>query len=178
MSAASRRSLAPQETISLSPGDPLRDLFEACKHGDVSRVRSLVTTHNVNARDTAGRKSSPLHFAAGRGHHHYNNWKWQHHFTTSHIECLLATRSWVYDDMHFLNSLSLQSIRVISRIICSLFDKINNSSICISPSPVSRIRSPVAASDIKFPVQVTEGGKRWKFFLTPGPMFTLVTTAA
>ena len=66
MSTTSRRSLAPQETISLSPGDPLRDLFEACKHGDVSRVRSLVTTQNVNARDTAGRKSSPLHFAAGR----------------------------------------------------------------------------------------------------------------
>ena len=65
MSTSSRRSLAPQETISLSPGDPLRDLFEACKHGDVSRVRTLVTPHNVNARDTAGRKSSPLHFAAG-----------------------------------------------------------------------------------------------------------------
>ena len=82
MSAASRRSLAPPETISLSPGDPLRDLFEACKHGDVSRVRSLVTTHNVNARDTAGRKSSPLHFAAGRGRPSLlNNWKWQHHFT-------------------------------------------------------------------------------------------------
>ena len=65
MSTSSRRSLAPQETISLSPGDPLRDLFEGCKHGDVSRVRSLVTAQNVNARDTAGRKSSPLHFAAG-----------------------------------------------------------------------------------------------------------------
>jgi tankyrase len=62
-----RRSLSSiaQESISLSPGDPLRDLFEACKHGDVSRVRALVTAQNVNARDTAGRKSSPLHFAAG-----------------------------------------------------------------------------------------------------------------
>merc|ERR1712223_758811 len=67
MSAASRRSLGAQETISISPGDPLRDLFEACKHGDVSRVRTLVTPQNVNARDTAGRKSSPLHFAAGYG---------------------------------------------------------------------------------------------------------------
>lgn len=63
--SGSRRSLGPQETISISPGDPLRDLFEACKHGDVSRVRTLVTPQNVNARDTAGRKSSPLHFAAG-----------------------------------------------------------------------------------------------------------------
>ena len=64
--SGSRRSLGAQETISISPGDPLRDLFEACKHGDVSRVRTLVTPQNVNARDTAGRKSSPLHFAAGR----------------------------------------------------------------------------------------------------------------
>ena len=72
MSATSRRSLAPQETISLSPGDPLRDLFEACKHGDVGRVRSLVTTQNVNARDTAGRKSSPLHFAAGSDNNSYD----------------------------------------------------------------------------------------------------------
>ena len=61
----SRRSLGVPETISISHDDPLRDLFEACKHGDVGRVRLLVTTQNVNARDTAGRKSSPLHFAAG-----------------------------------------------------------------------------------------------------------------
>ena len=32
----------------------------------LSQVRLLVTPQNVNARDTAGRKSSPLHFAAGR----------------------------------------------------------------------------------------------------------------
>jgi len=63
---AGRRSLGV-ETISISHDDPLRDLFEACKHGDVSRVRVLVTPQNVNARDTAGRKSSPLHFAAGYG---------------------------------------------------------------------------------------------------------------
>ncbi len=64
-----RRSLSSiaQESISISPGDPLRDLFEGCKHGDVARVRLLVAGQNVNARDTAGRKSSPLHFAAG-GH--------------------------------------------------------------------------------------------------------------
>ncbi|CAG9836015.1 unnamed protein product [Diabrotica balteata] len=45
--------------------DPLRDLFEACKVGDIARVRKLVTPVTVNARDTAGRKSTPLHFAAG-----------------------------------------------------------------------------------------------------------------
>ena len=40
-------------------------LFEACKNGDLERVASLLATDNVNSRDTAGRKSTPLHFAAG-----------------------------------------------------------------------------------------------------------------
>jgi tankyrase len=44
-----------------------RELFEACRNGDLGKVKKLVTTHNVNAKDTAGRKSSPLHFAAGFG---------------------------------------------------------------------------------------------------------------
>lgn len=42
-----------------------RELFEACRNGDVSRVKRLVDTVNVNAKDMAGRKSTPLHFAAG-----------------------------------------------------------------------------------------------------------------
>lgn len=45
--------------------DPLRELFEACKAGDLIKVKKLVTPQTVNARDTAGRKSTPLHFAAG-----------------------------------------------------------------------------------------------------------------
>uniref|UniRef100_A0A8C7Z3E4 Poly [ADP-ribose] polymerase n=1 Tax=Oryzias sinensis TaxID=183150 RepID=A0A8C7Z3E4_9TELE len=45
----------------------LRELFEACRNGDVSRVKRLVDTVNVNAKDMAGRKSTPLHFAAGFG---------------------------------------------------------------------------------------------------------------
>uniref|UniRef100_A0A8C8K137 Poly [ADP-ribose] polymerase n=2 Tax=Oncorhynchus tshawytscha TaxID=74940 RepID=A0A8C8K137_ONCTS len=44
-----------------------RELFEACRTGDVSRVKRLVDTVNVNAKDMAGRKSTPLHFAAGFG---------------------------------------------------------------------------------------------------------------
>ncbi|KAK6494429.1 hypothetical protein HHUSO_G1000 [Huso huso] len=44
-----------------------RELFEACRNGDVSRVKRLVDTGNVNAKDMAGRKSTPLHFAAGFG---------------------------------------------------------------------------------------------------------------
>ncbi|XP_041714449.1 poly [ADP-ribose] polymerase tankyrase-2 isoform X2 [Coregonus clupeaformis] len=48
-------------------GEPNREIFEACRNGDVERVRRLVTLENVNSRDTAGRKSTPLHFAAGFG---------------------------------------------------------------------------------------------------------------
>lgn len=32
-----------------------RELFDACRYGDVSRVRRLVTQQNVNARDAAGK---------------------------------------------------------------------------------------------------------------------------
>ena len=45
--------------------DPLRELFEACKTGDIAKVKKLITPQTVKARDTAGRKSTPLHFAAG-----------------------------------------------------------------------------------------------------------------
>ncbi|XP_046888097.1 poly [ADP-ribose] polymerase tankyrase-2-like isoform X2 [Hypomesus transpacificus] len=48
-------------------GEPSRALFEACRNGDLERVRKLVNPENVNSRDTAGRKSTPLHFAAGFG---------------------------------------------------------------------------------------------------------------
>ncbi|XP_040563425.1 poly [ADP-ribose] polymerase tankyrase-2 [Lepeophtheirus salmonis] len=50
-----------------SPTDPLRELFEACKSGEADAVRALVTPGNVNAKDTAGRGSTPLHFSAGYG---------------------------------------------------------------------------------------------------------------
>ncbi len=49
----------------LATSDAGRELFEACRNGDLNKVKKLVSTHNVNAKDTAGRKSSPLHFAAG-----------------------------------------------------------------------------------------------------------------
>jgi len=70
MATTGRRSLGPQESddgFSLqSRNDPNRELFEACRNGDIVKVRKFVNTNNVNAKDTAGRKSSPLHFAAGR----------------------------------------------------------------------------------------------------------------
>ncbi len=40
-------------------------LFEACKHGDLDLIKKLLTPVNVNQRDVVGRKSTPLHFAAG-----------------------------------------------------------------------------------------------------------------
>ena len=50
----------------LNENEKGRELFEACRTGDVTRVRSLIQGGwPVNMRDTAGRKSTPLHFAAG-----------------------------------------------------------------------------------------------------------------
>ncbi|CAL8079146.1 unnamed protein product [Calicophoron daubneyi] len=44
------------------------DIFDACRNGDVARVRKLLDSGvGVNSRDTSGRKSTPLHFAAGYG---------------------------------------------------------------------------------------------------------------
>ncbi|XP_076295146.1 tankyrase isoform X2 [Lasioglossum baleicum] len=66
--AGRRSTLTNADSLSGSGnGDPLRELFEACKTGDLPRVKALVTSKTVNARDTAGRKSTPLHFAAGYG---------------------------------------------------------------------------------------------------------------
>ncbi|RVE44509.1 hypothetical protein evm_010838 [Chilo suppressalis] len=65
---SSRRSILGSALDALpAPSDPLRELFEACKTGDAARVKKLITPQTVNARDTAGRKSTPLHFAAGYG---------------------------------------------------------------------------------------------------------------
>ncbi|XP_029045985.1 tankyrase isoform X2 [Osmia lignaria lignaria] len=66
--AGRRSTLTNADSLSGSGNtDPLRELFEACKTGDLARVKALVTPKTVNARDTAGRKSTPLHFAAGYG---------------------------------------------------------------------------------------------------------------
>ncbi len=62
---ASTRRQHLQVDPNLAMSDAGRELFEACRNGDLNKVKKLVSTHNVNAKDTAGRKSSPLHFAAG-----------------------------------------------------------------------------------------------------------------
>ena len=41
--------------------------YEACKNGDIEIVKRLVDKSNVNTKDTHGRKSTYLHFAAGFG---------------------------------------------------------------------------------------------------------------
>ncbi|XP_039336813.1 poly [ADP-ribose] polymerase tankyrase-2 isoform X3 [Mauremys reevesii] len=69
---AGRRGAGGAAPLAEAPGcgpaaEPARELFEACRNGDVERVKRLVRLENVNGRDTAGRKSSPLHFAAGFG---------------------------------------------------------------------------------------------------------------
>ncbi|XP_074815167.1 poly [ADP-ribose] polymerase tankyrase-2 isoform X3 [Natator depressus] len=69
---AGRRGAGGAAPLAEAPGcglvaEPARELFEACRNGDVERVKRLVRPENVNGRDTAGRKSSPLHFAAGFG---------------------------------------------------------------------------------------------------------------
>ena len=63
---ASTRRAHLQGDPNLGLSDAGRELFEACRNGDLSKVKKLVSTHNVNSKDTAGRKSSPLHFAAGK----------------------------------------------------------------------------------------------------------------
>lgn len=65
---ATRRANLPISLDAPPAGcDAGRELFEGCRNGDVTRVKKLVTPHNVNSRDTTGRKSTPLHFAAGFG---------------------------------------------------------------------------------------------------------------
>lgn len=46
--------------------DPNLELFEACRSGDLAKVKKLVNKSNVNCRDATGRASTPLHFAAGK----------------------------------------------------------------------------------------------------------------
>ncbi|XP_051959075.1 poly [ADP-ribose] polymerase tankyrase-2-like isoform X2 [Xyrauchen texanus] len=58
--------------------EPSRGLFEACKSGDLERVKKLVCPENVNSRDTAGRRSTPLHFAAGFGRRDVVDYLLQH----------------------------------------------------------------------------------------------------
>lgn len=46
--------------------EPIRELFEACKTGDLTKVKKFINPGTVNARDLNGRKSTALHFSAGK----------------------------------------------------------------------------------------------------------------
>ena len=64
---ATRKPLHGSHSFDTESCEGGRELFEACRNGDVTKVRRIVNINsNVNLRDTAGRKSSPLHFAAGK----------------------------------------------------------------------------------------------------------------
>ena len=64
---ATRKPLHGSHSFDAESCEGGRELFEACRNGDVTKVRRIVNVNsNVNLRDTAGRKSSPLHFAAGK----------------------------------------------------------------------------------------------------------------
>lgn len=63
--ASSPAAESPEAAGPAAASGAFRELLEACRNGDVTRVKRLVDTGNVNAKDMAGRKSTPLHFAAG-----------------------------------------------------------------------------------------------------------------
>ncbi|TSX03305.1 Tankyrase-1 [Bagarius yarrelli] len=65
--ASSPDSASTSPASGCASSGAFRELFEACRNGDVSRVKRLVDSVNVNSKDMAGRKSTPLHFAAGFG---------------------------------------------------------------------------------------------------------------
>ncbi len=44
----------------------LKELFEACRNGDLTKVKKFITSENINAQDILGRKSTPLHFSSGK----------------------------------------------------------------------------------------------------------------
>lgn len=62
------QSIEEGESAEKRTGDLAR-LFEACKNGDIDTVQNLIQQRqsSANERDLHGRKSTPLHFAAGFG---------------------------------------------------------------------------------------------------------------
>uniref|UniRef100_A0A8C1T828 Poly [ADP-ribose] polymerase n=1 Tax=Cyprinus carpio TaxID=7962 RepID=A0A8C1T828_CYPCA len=73
-----RSSHCPPIACPCRSGASRGELFEACRSGDLERVKKLVCPENVNSRDTAGRKSTPLHFAAGFGRRDVVDYLLQH----------------------------------------------------------------------------------------------------
>ncbi|VDK22061.1 unnamed protein product, partial [Taenia asiatica] len=58
----------PSPSISSNQPSSENQIFDACRLGDISRVVTLLDKGvSVDLKDTTGRKSTPLHFAAGYG---------------------------------------------------------------------------------------------------------------
>jgi len=89
---ATGRRFTLNNDLSQALSDAGRELFEACRTGDLSKVKKVVTTHNVNAKDTAGRKSSPLHFAAGELEEQQSTPR----FSFSCVEYWHCSRPWIF----------------------------------------------------------------------------------
>ena len=60
MAARSNRTV-PRGVVS-SAGN---EAFDACRNGQLALIKKLINATNANIKDKSGRKSSPLHFAAG-----------------------------------------------------------------------------------------------------------------
>lgn len=58
--------MAVRSSTRVKDSESVSSLFDACKTGDTDAVKRLATPDNVNSRDLSGRKSTPLHFAAGK----------------------------------------------------------------------------------------------------------------
>ncbi len=64
-----RDNMTPLDLVKEQEGD-IADLLrgdsallDACKKGDLDRVKKLLTPENINCRDEQGRNSAPLHLA-------------------------------------------------------------------------------------------------------------------
>lgn len=67
MNMSNRKSLELNLSIDDGQTDSaIRELFEACKTGDLAKVKKFTNQATVNARDVSGRKSTALHFASGK----------------------------------------------------------------------------------------------------------------
>jgi hypothetical protein len=53
--------------------ETLKELFEACRNGDLTKVKKLITPENINSQDILGRKSTPLHFSSGKNRYFLQN---------------------------------------------------------------------------------------------------------
>ena len=59
---AARNNRTIPRRVASSAGN---EAFDACRNGNLALIKKLINDTNANIKDKSGRKSSPLHFAAG-----------------------------------------------------------------------------------------------------------------